>query len=149
MPNEKVEIYDVKTGKTELVDKIQKTDKDWEKELGSQSFCVLRQHQTERPHTGPLNQMKEKGIYKCAACGTDLFRSNDKFDSGTGWPSFFQPVAETNIGTREDADHGMRRTEIHCARCGGHLGHVFEDGPEPTGMRYCINSASLKFEKQE
>lgn len=124
---------------------VEKSDAEWQSELTPDQFCVLRQHGTERAGTSPLNKEYRKGTFKCAACGQALFASGTKFDSGTGWPSFFQPL-EGAIGTREDASHFMRRTEVHCSRCGGHLGHVFPDGPAPTGQRYCMNGTALKFE---
>lgn len=123
---------------------VNKTDQEWSEELTQEQFCVLRQHATERPNTSPLNKQYAKGIYKCAACGQPLFTSETKFNSGTGWPSFFHPI-EGAIGSTVDKSLFMTRTEVHCSRCGGHLGHVFDDGPKPTGKRYCINGVSLKF----
>ncbi len=124
---------------------IQKTDAEWKKVLNEEEFKVLRKKGTERAFTGDLHDKKEKGIYICKACNHKLFSSDTKFDSGTGWPSFFKPIKEENIGKESDFSFGMKRMEVHCANCGGHLGHVFEDGPNPTGLRYCINSVSLKF----
>jgi peptide-methionine (R)-S-oxide reductase len=126
---------------------VNKTEMEWKKILSPEEFDVLRKHGTERPFTGALNNNKEKGIYSCSACGNPLFSSDTKFDSGTGWPSFYKPVEETKVGETIDKSWGMTRVEVHCNRCGGHLGHVFEDGPKPTGLRYCINSVSLKFIK--
>jgi peptide-methionine (R)-S-oxide reductase len=123
---------------------IKKSDEEWREELTSEQFCVLRQHATERPHTSPLNKEYAQGTYVCAACQQPLFTSNTKFNSGTGWPSFFHPI-EGAIGTSVDKSLFMTRVEVHCSRCGGHLGHVFDDGPDPTGKRYCINGVSLKF----
>jgi peptide-methionine (R)-S-oxide reductase len=147
--SETVRIFDVSKGGYAEVEKIQKTDKEWKDILIPEQFHVLRKHGTERPFTSELNDNKKKGIYKCAACGTDLFSSEAKFDSGTGWPSFFGPVAEENIGTTVDNSLFMQRTEEHCARCGGHLGHIFDDGPPPTGKRHCINGVALKFVEKE
>ncbi|WP_017317027.1 peptide-methionine (R)-S-oxide reductase MsrB [Mastigocladopsis repens] len=123
---------------------INKNEEEWREVLTPEQFCVLRQHATERPHTSALNKEYAQGTYVCAACGLPLFTSNTKFDSGTGWPSFFQPI-EGGIGTTVDKSLFMTRIEVHCNRCGGHLGHVFDDGPEPTGKRYCINGVGLKF----
>ena len=127
------------------IEKIDKTEKEWKKILTADQYYVLRQQGTEAAFTGEYHDHKEKGIYICAACGNELFSSETKFRSGTGWPSFYQPVSESNVGTEVDRSYGMVRTEVHCARCGGHLGHIFEDGPRPTGLRYCINSVSLGF----
>ena len=132
----------------ETMEKVIKTDDEWTKILTPGQFQVMREKGTEPAFTGAYYQNHDKGIYLCAACGAELFDSDAKFDSGTGWPSFWQPAVKKNVETEEDDSHFTRRVEIHCARCGGHLGHVFEDGPEPTGLRYCINSASLKFKKK-
>jgi len=125
----------------------QKTDADWKETLTPEQFHVLREHGTERAGTSPLNFEKRSGIFKCAGCGEPLFTSDTKFESGTGWPSFFQPI-EGAIGTTTDRSHGMTRVEVHCAQCGGHLGHVFPDGPRPTGERYCMNGVALRFEPE-
>ena len=127
---------------------INKTEQEWRDELTQEQFCVLRQHATERPHTSPLNKQYAEGTYVCAGCGQPLFTSGTKFDSGTGWPSFFNPI-EAAIGTSVDKSLFMTRVEVHCNNCGGHLGHVFDDGPAPTGKRYCINGVALKFIPQE
>ena len=128
------------------IGKVTKTDAEWRKILAPMEFYVLRGKGTERAFTGRYNNHKGKGVYRCAGCGLELFDSNTKFESGTGWPSFFTPIAKEHIEQKEDREHGMIRTEVLCARCGGHLGHVFDDGPKPTGLRYCINSVSLRFE---
>ena len=127
------------------MDKINKSEEEWRAELTPEQFRVLRQHDTERAFAGELNDHKGDGMYLCAGCGEELFKSDDKFDSGSGWPSFTRPSDEEQVETHTDTTHGMVRTEVHCRRCGGHLGHVFPDGPAPTGQRYCINSVSLSF----
>lgn len=130
-----------------MTSKVEKSEQEWQQELTPEQYEVLRRKGTERPFSGELNFNKESGMYRCAACGTDLFSSDAKFDSGTGWPSFTDPVETPNILLEQDGSLGMARTEVMCATCGGHLGHVFSDGPGPGGQRYCINSASLDFEK--
>jgi len=141
-----LKIFSVATGETEVVDRVELSEADWRARLEAEEFRVLRKQGTERAFTGRTWDTKDDGVYRCAGCGTDLFSSAAKFDSGTGWPSFWEPVAETNVEEREDRGLFMRRTEVVCARCGGHLGHVFPDGPPPTGRRYCMNSAAMKFE---
>jgi peptide-methionine (R)-S-oxide reductase len=123
----------------------QKTDDEWKKTLTPEQFHVLREHGTERAGTSPLNFEKRSGLFTCAACGQPLFTSDTKFESGTGWPSFFKPI-DGAIQTTTDSSYGMTRVEVHCSQCGGHLGHVFPDGPRPTGERYCMNGVALKFE---
>jgi peptide-methionine (R)-S-oxide reductase len=123
---------------------VQKSEEDWRRLLTKEQFDVLRKHGTERPGTSPLNREKRKGTFACAGCDLPLFSSETKFESGTGWPSFYQPLANA-IGTTVDKSLFMTRTEVHCRRCGGHLGHVFDDGPKPTGLRYCMNGVALKF----
>jgi peptide-methionine (R)-S-oxide reductase len=126
-----------------------KTDEEWRSCLTPEQYRVLREKGTERAFTGAWWDHHEEGRYLCAGCGEELFRSEHKFDSGTGWPSFHRPAEEARVAEETDTSHGMRRTEVHCARCGGHLGHVFPDGPRPSGLRYCINSAALSFAKEE
>jgi peptide-methionine (R)-S-oxide reductase len=133
-------------GSHEVIEKIVKTDDEWKKILTPQQFDVLRKHGTERAFTSPLNDIHQKGVFVCAACGLTLYSSDQKFDSGTGWPSFWAPIDPSHIGTSVDRSFFQTRTEVHCARCGGHLGHVFPDGPKPTGLRYCMNGVALKFE---
>jgi peptide-methionine (R)-S-oxide reductase len=123
---------------------IEKPDAEWRKLLTPAQYDVLRRHGTERPFSSPLDHEKRKGTFACAGCDLPLFSSDAKFDSGTGWPSFFQPLPDA-VGTSEDRSFFMKRTEVHCRRCGGHLGHVFDDGPRPTGLRYCMNGVALKF----
>jgi peptide-methionine (R)-S-oxide reductase len=134
-------------GTSQVIEKVVKTDAEWKKLLSPEQFDVLREHGTERAFTSPLNHEKRKGVFVCAACGLPLFSSDTKFDSGTGWPSFWAPIDPTHVGTTVDRSFFMTRTEVHCARCGGHLGHVFPDGPRPTGQRYCMNGVALKFEE--
>ena len=129
--------------------KVQKSEDEWKKKLTKEQYHVLREKGTERPFTGRLLNNHENGVYICAGCGAELFSSDTKFESGTGWPSFYQPSNQHAVGEKEDKSLFMRRVEVLCNKCGGHLGHVFEDGPEPTGLRYCINSISLDFKKQE
>ena len=123
---------------------VTKTDAEWRKELNAEQYKILRQHGTERPGASPLNAEKRAGKYLCAGCDNELFASDTKFESGTGWPSFFKPLPEA-VATKTDRSLLMSRTEVHCARCGGHLGHVFEDGPKPTGLRYCMNGVAMTF----
>jgi peptide-methionine (R)-S-oxide reductase len=134
---------------TQAMDKYDLSDDEWRQRLTAQQYYVMRQHGTERAFTGEYWENKRDGMYKCAGCGQPLFDSQTKYESGTGWPSFYAPAGEDNVGTSEDRSFFYTRTEVHCSRCGGHLGHVFDDGPAPTGLRYCINSASLKFDERK
>ncbi len=127
---------------------MNKTDDQWKQELTPEQYQVLRKHGTERAGTSPLNQEKREGMFLCAACGQELFGSDTKYESGSGWPSFWKPL-DNAVGTSADQSYGMVRTEVHCGRCGGHLGHVFEDGPAPTGLRYCMNGAALDFKPEK
>ena len=143
-----VRLYSASKGDFVVTKKVTRSEEEWKKTLSPEQFRILREKGTERPFTGTLLDNKEDGVYTCAACGADLFSSKTKFESGSGWPSFYAPIAEENVATERDDSLGMRRIEILCRRCGGHLGHVFDDGPKPTGLRYCVNSVSLGFEKK-
>jgi peptide-methionine (R)-S-oxide reductase len=131
------------------MEKVQKSEEQWRQELTPEQYRILREKGTEPAFSGALYRNHEDGAYHCAACGALLFKSDTKFESGSGWPSFWDPAENAAVATHEDNSYGMRRVEVTCARCGGHLGHVFPDGPRPTGLRYCINSASLSFEKEK
>jgi peptide-methionine (R)-S-oxide reductase len=133
---------------TAITPKVVRTDEEWQKLLTPEQYRVLRKQGTEQAFTGALWNNHDKGIYRCAGCGLELFDSHTKFESGTGWPSFWQPIKPDRVGTTRDFSLGMVREEVHCARCDGHQGHLFDDGPEPTGMRYCMNSVSMIFEKR-
>ena len=129
-----------------MAQKVTKSEQEWREELSPEQYAVLRQAATEPPFTGRYVDEKADGTYRCAACGNELFSSDTKFESGTGWPSFYEPANRENVELETDTSHGMTRTEVRCAGCGSHLGHVFDDGPQPTGLRYCINSASIKLD---
>jgi len=145
MPGGRIKLYSAEKGDYIVTERVVKTEPEWKKLLTSEQYHVLREEGTERAFTGDLLKNKKHGVYRCAACGNDLYHSDHKFDSGTGWPSFYQPIAEENVSTRVDRSFFMIRNELICSRCDSHLGHVFDDGPPPTGQRHCINSISLKF----
>ena len=146
---DKIALFNVETGDMEEVDPVERSEDEWQGLLTEEQFRIMRRKGTERAFTGAYHDTKDEGYYRCIGCGTDLFSSRAKFDSGTGWPSFSEPVAEGNVATKSDTSFFMRKTEVLCPRCSAHLGHVFDDGPPPTGRRFCINSASLRFEPSQ
>ena len=141
----RIRVYSVEKGDFVMTETVVKTNEEWKKTLTPEQYHILREKGTERAFSGKYDRNHEHGVYRCAACGLDLYRSEEKFDSGTGWPSFTAPIAAANVLNRPDNSFFSQRTEVLCARCGGHLGHVFDDGPKPTGKRYCMNSAALQF----
>jgi peptide-methionine (R)-S-oxide reductase len=141
----RIRVYSVEKGNYVMTQTVVKTKEEWKKALTPEQYHILREKGTERAFSGKYDKNHEHGIYRCAACGLDLYRSEDKYDSGTGWPSFTAPIAPENVSTRPDNSFFSKRTEVLCPRCGGHLGHVFDDGPAPTHLRYCMNSVSLRF----
>ena len=148
LAGEQIKVYSVEKADFVMTEKVVKTNAEWRKQLTDLQYNVMREEGTERAYTSPLHNSKKHGVYHCAGCGLELFHSDAKYDSGTGWPSYYRPVKKENVGFEVDSSLFMTRTEVHCIRCGSHLGHVFEDGPEPTGLRFCINGVSLTFDEK-
>lgn len=144
-----IEVYSVEEGRLVETERVDLGPDEWRDRLTAEQFRIAREEGTERAFTGPYWDSKAEGVYRCVACGNDLFLSTTKFESGTGWPSFYEPVHEANVGSKTDRKLWMVRTEVHCARCGAHLGHVFDDGPRPTGLRYCLNGTVLDFQPMD
>ncbi len=149
MTNKTIKVFSAKENKMVETQTVVKADEEWKKALSAEEYFILRQQGTERAFSGKYDHVFDKGLYVCAACGNDLFASDAKYDSGCGWPAFFKPVSSNNVVFIEDKTHGMVRTEVRCARCGSHLGHVFDDGPPPTHIRFCINSGAIELKKSE
>lgn len=147
MTNKTIQVFSAAEKKMIETQTVVKTDAEWKRALTAEQYYILRKQGTERAFTGKYDHVFEQGLYICAACGNDLFASDAKYNSGCGWPAFFKPVSSNNVTFIEDRSHGMNRTEVRCARCGGHLGHVFDDGPPPTGIRFCINSGAIDLKK--
>lgn len=145
---EQIKIYSLEKADFVMSEKVVKPDAEWRAQLTDLQYEVMRREGTERAYTSSLHNSKKHGAYRCAGCGLELFHSDDKYDSGTGWPSYYKPIDKANVGFDVDTSLFMTRTEVHCVRCGSHLGHVFEDGPEPTGLRFCINGVSLTFDEK-
>jgi peptide-methionine (R)-S-oxide reductase len=143
---EQIEVYSLEKMGNIMSDKVVKTEAEWRQLLTAEQYQVMREQGTERAYTSSLHDSKKEGVYRCAGCGLELFHSDEKYDSGTGWPSYYAPISEKNVGFKKDRKFFVTRTEVHCVRCGSHLGHVFEDGPEPSGLRYCINGVTLTFD---
>jgi len=148
LAGESIRVYSLDKADYIMSEQVLHTETEWRQLLSEEQYQVMREQGTERAYTSALHNSKEHGVYRCAGCGLELFHSDDKYDSGTGWPSFYKPVSDSNVGFEVDRSFFMTRTEVHCIRCGSHLGHVFEDGPEPTGLRFCINGVSLSFDKK-
>ena len=148
LAGEQIKVYSLETADFVMSEQVMKTEAEWRQQLTPLQYQVMREQGTERAYTSPLHNSKKHGVYRCAGCGLELFHSDDKYDSGTGWPSYYKPISKENVGFDIDRSFFVTRTEVHCIRCGSHLGHVFEDGPEPTGLRFCINGVTLTFDER-